>query len=119
MPGLLKPTLAVLLLLLPLRSVADSESDVRDAVTLLARNSYGWETTVRQRFNGETTEPRVNLNAPIEVRGKVDPKSFTEITQMPSRELDAPVTAVFRFDDVVESPAPSHPADSPPAAACR
>jgi len=101
MPGFLKPTLAVFLLLFPLRSAADPESVVRDAVTLLSRNSYGWETTVRQRFSGETTEPRVNLNAPIEVRGKVDPESFTEITQMPSRELDAPVTAIFRFGDVV------------------
>jgi hypothetical protein len=97
----LMPALAFFLLLFPLTSPADPESDVRDAVSVLARESHAWETTVRQRFSGETTEPRLNANAPIEVRGRIDPNSYTEITLMPSRELAVPVTAVIQTGDAV------------------
>src|SRR5688572_18689741 len=65
-----KPTLTVILLLFPLTCRADPESDVLAAVSALARTSYVWEKTVPQRFSGETTEPRLNLNAPIELRGR-------------------------------------------------
>ena len=98
---MVKQALALFLLLCPLTSRADPESDVRDAVSALARSSYAWQTTARQRFNGESTEPRLNPNAPIEVQGSVDPNSYTIITLMPSRELATPVTAVFRQGDVV------------------
>lgn len=96
-----KLTSFLCLLLLPLALHADPERDVRDAVTALSRTSYAWETTVRQRFSSETREPRLNPNAPIEVRGRTDPQTYTEITQLPSRELAVPVTAVFRFGEVV------------------
>ena len=99
--GLMKPFLALALVSFALTLRADPEDDVRRAVSELARHSYAWETTVRQRFSGETTEPRVNLNAPVEVRGRVDPDGYAEVTLMPSRELAAPVTAVFRQGEVV------------------
>ena len=99
--GFLKPSLALLLVLFPLISRADPESEVRNAVSELARTSYAWETTVPQRYSGETAERRLNPNAPVEVRGRVDPNSYTEITLMPSRELAAPLTAIFRMGDVV------------------
>jgi hypothetical protein len=99
--GFAKHALILFLLLVPRASIADPEKDVRDAVTMLARSSYAWETTVRQRFTGDTNEPRLNPNAPIDVRGKVDLNGYTEITQMPTRDLEVPVTAVFRGGDVV------------------
>jgi hypothetical protein len=99
--GFLNPSLARVLVLFPLMLRADAESDVRNAVSALARTGYAWETTVPQRFSGESAEPRLNPNAPIEVRGKVDPQSYTEITLAPSRELAAPVTAIFQMGDVV------------------
>ncbi|MBL9212024.1 MAG: hypothetical protein JNL92_16320 [Opitutaceae bacterium] len=98
-PAKLTLTLCLLFALPALR--ADPEADVRDAVTALSRASYAWETTVRQRFTSETREPRLNPNAPIEVRGRTDPQTFTEITQLPTRDLPVPVTAVFRGGEVV------------------
>lgn len=99
--ALAKFTPVLCLLLLPLALRADPESDVRDAVTALSRTSYAWETTTRQRFSSETREPRLNPNAPLEVRGRTDPQSYTEIIQLPTRELPVPVTAVFRGGEVV------------------
>ncbi|MSU48074.1 MAG: hypothetical protein EXS37_03125 [Opitutus sp.] len=101
LPGNALKALVLFAALFPLTSLADPEGDVRDAVGVLARGSYAWETTVRQRFNGETTEPRLNPNAPVEVRGTSDPNGYSEITLLPSRELAAPVTAVSRLGDVV------------------
>jgi hypothetical protein len=98
---LVKPTLTLVPLLFPLTCRADAESDVSAAVSALARTSYAWEKTVPQRFSGESTEPRLNLNAPIELRGRTDPESFTEITLLATREMPVPVTAVFRMGDVV------------------
>lgn len=92
-------SLAFLLLVPVLR--ADPAADVRAAATALARSSYTWETTVRQRFTSESRELRPNPNAPVEVRGRTDPDGYTEITLLPSRELALPVTAVFRGGDVV------------------
>ena len=80
---------------------AEPESDVRQAVSALAATSYAWETTVQQRFTGETATPRMDLNAAIEVKGRTDPSTYTEITLMPSRELNVPVTAVFQMGDAV------------------
>lgn len=97
----MKSSFVLLLLLLPSAARAEPEADVREAVGALARNSYTWETTVRQRFNGEAAEPRPVANAAVEVRGRFDPAGYTEITLLPSRELAAPVTAVFRQGDVV------------------
>jgi hypothetical protein len=94
-------TFVLCLLLTPLALRADPEADVRNAVTALARTSHAWETTVRQRFSSETREPRLNPNAPIEVRGRTDPETFTEITQQPTRDLPVPVTALFRGGEVV------------------
>jgi hypothetical protein len=88
----------------PLVALAEPQEDVRAAVVALDKTSYAWETTVRQRFSGETTEPKVDLNAAIEVQGKTDPSSFTEITLLPSRQgLAVPATAVSRTGDVVGS----------------
>ena len=95
------PAFAIVLVLLALTARADPESEVRDAVSTLANTSYAWETTTRQRYSGETNEPRINLNAPLEMKGRVDPNGYTEITVMASRELPAPVTAVSRMGDVV------------------
>lgn len=88
-------------LVLALGLKAEPESDLRQAVEQLSRTTFAWETTAPQRFNGETTEPRINPNAPVEVRGRFDPNGFTEITVVSSRELQAPVSAVLRAGDVV------------------
>jgi len=99
------PTTKALLVfaaLCPLRSLADPASDVRKAVEALGVTSYAWETTVRQRFKGETTEPRVNPNAALETQGRFDPNSYLEITLLPSREtLPVPVTAFIKLGDAV------------------
>ena len=96
-------TLSVSLTPLPLTATAEPETEIRDAVSALARTSHAWETTTRQRFTSNSTEPRLNPQAPIEVRGRFDPEGYTEITFPASRELAAPVTAVFRMGDVVGS----------------
>ena len=95
------PAIGLFLIFLPLSLVADPAHDLREAVTALSRTSYAWETTTRQRFNGEAAEPRLNPNAAIEVKGKIDPDGYTEFTQMPSRELPVPVTAVLKQAEVV------------------
>jgi len=87
--------------MLPLALRADPEADVREGVSALSRTSYAWSTTVRQRFRGESAEPRIDLNAPVELQGKTEPDGYTEITIMPSREFPAPVAAVFHAGDVV------------------
>ena len=96
-----KPAFSLILVLFPLLAAADPESDLREAIAVLSQTSYAWETTTRQRFSGETTEPRVNLNAPLELRGRIDPAGYAEITLLPTRELPVPVTAIFRDADVV------------------
>ena len=95
------PALCLCLTLYPLLAAAEPERVLRDAVAALSQTSYSWETTTRQRFTGETTEPRINLNAPLEMRGRIDPAGYAEITLLPSRELPVPVTAIFRDADVV------------------
>jgi hypothetical protein len=95
-----KPALA-LILFFPAPVRAALEDDVRNAVSALASTTYTWETTTRQRFNGETTEPRVSLNAPLETKGRIDPNTYTEITLLPSRDLATPVTVISRAGDVV------------------
>jgi len=98
------PTRLILVLALLVASHAlraDPESDVRQAATALARSSYTWETTVRQRFTSESRDLRPNPNAAIEVRGRVDLQGYTEITLLPSRDLAAPLAAVFQAGDVV------------------
>jgi hypothetical protein len=88
--------------LLPVPLVADPATEVRRAVEALGSTSYAWETTTRQRFKSETTEPRLNPNAPLETQGKFDPNSYLEITLLPSREtLPVPVTAFFRLGDAI------------------
>jgi hypothetical protein len=88
--------------LCPVTALADPGRDVRTAVEALGVTSYAWETTVRQRFKGETTEPRVNPNAALETQGRFDPNSYLEITLLPSREtLPVPVTAFFKLGDAV------------------
>lgn len=81
---------------------ADPETELREAVTTLSRTSYAWETTVRQRFSGETNEPRLNPNAALEVQGAMDPNSYMEVTLQPARDaLAVPVTAYSRTGDAV------------------
>jgi hypothetical protein len=93
---------AVSLVLLPCVARADLAADVRNAVVALGNTSYAWETTVRQKFAGESTEPRLDLNGPLEIKGRIDPDTFTEITLMPSKQaLAVPVTAISRAGDVV------------------
>lgn len=89
------------LLLVPVAAWGDEARDLQEAISALARTSYAWETTARQRFSGESTEPRLNLNAPAEVRGRFDPRAFTEITLLPGRDVPVAVTAVFSMGDVV------------------
>ena len=96
-----KPAFCLFLVFFPLLAAADPERDLREAISALSQTSYAWETTTRQRFSGETTEPRVNLNAPLELRGRIDPAGYSEITLLPTRELPVPVTAIFRDADVV------------------
>jgi hypothetical protein len=90
--------------LLPLTALADPESVVRDAINMLGGTTFAWETTVRQRFTGETSEPRLNASAPLESEGKFDPQGYSEITLSPSAKgVPVPVTAVFFRGDVVGS----------------
>ncbi len=96
-----RATLRAFMLLLPLTLWAEGEAELRDAVNALARTSYGWETTTRQRFKGDTTEPRLNPNTPIDVQGRFDPEGFTQFIKRPSRELPVPVTAFWRRGEVV------------------
>lgn len=96
-----KPLVVSFLLLLTCSALAEPEAEVREAVGVLARSSYAWETTVRQRFNGEAAEPRPVANAAVEARGRFDPAGYTEITLLPTRELAVPATVVFRQGDVV------------------
>lgn len=98
----MNPVFRICLLLLPVTAaLAEGESDLREAVTVLARTSYGWETTTRQRFKGEKTEPRLDANAPVEVEGKIDAQGVMQITLRPTRELAVPVTAISRQGEVV------------------
>ena len=98
----MKRVLGLFILLLPITTVAaECERELLQAVSALARTSYSWETTTRQRFQGETTEPRLNANAPRAVQGRTEPNGFTQITLLPSLELAVPVTAFFWEGDVV------------------
>lgn len=97
----MKSLLGLLAFLFPLMALAEADSDLRDAVAALTRTTYTWETTIRQRFRGDSTEPRLDLNAAIEVRGKTDPNGFTEITWPASREMTVPMTVVMRQGDLV------------------
>lgn len=80
---------------------AEPEQELRQAVTALARTSYSWETTVRQRFKGATTQPRLDPKAPLEVQGQHDPEHYTSLTLLPSRDLPVAITAISRYGDVV------------------
>jgi hypothetical protein len=93
--------LSLLILLPPVLIRAEGERELREAITSLAGATHAWETTSRQRFRGETTEPRVAANPPVAVRGKFDPEGYIEITQLASREVPAPIAAVFLKGDVV------------------
>lgn len=89
------------LLTLSLTTHAEPERELRQQVTALARTSYSWETTVRQRFTGDSTQPRLDPKAPVELRGRIDPESYTAITLMPTREFPVALTAISRWGDVV------------------
>lgn len=81
---------------------AEGEAELRAAVEALARSSYAWETTARQRFKGTTTEPRIDPNAAVEVSGEYDPAGgWGRFVLASTRELAVPVTAVTRAGDVV------------------
>jgi len=98
----MKRVLGLFILLFPnMTLAAECDRELLQAVSALARTSYSWETTTRQRFQGETTEPRLNANAPRAIEGRTEPNGFTQITLLPSRELAAPVTAIFWEGDVV------------------
>lgn len=90
-----------LALLSPLGAFAGPEDDLRSAIDALFRSSYAWETTTRQRFGGESTEPRVNPNAPIETRGRFNAEGYTQATLLASRAFPVAVTAVTRQSDTV------------------
>lgn len=95
------PVLVTVLLAVSAPARADPEQDLRRAVTALARTSYTWETTVRQRFKAESTQPRLDPKAQVEVKGELEPTSFTAITLMPSRDFPIAITAISRWGDVV------------------
>jgi len=97
------PRLMLLVVAVVLAPVArgEGEAELRAAVGALARTSHAWETTVRQRFQGTTTEPRIDPNAAVEVRGEFDPAGWARFEIAPTRELAVPVTAVARAGDVV------------------
>src|SRR6476620_5557050 len=96
-----KRSLLCLFLAWPWVAKADPAVDLRDAISVLARTTYTWETTTRQKFTGNSLEPRPNPTSPLEVQGKYDPNGYTQLTVMPSRELPVAVTAVLRMGDVV------------------
>ena len=85
----------------PVSALAEAEQTLRDAVSVLARSSHTWETTTRQHFRGETTQPRLDAKTPVAVSGKFEPDGYVEITLAPSRELAVPVTALLVKGDVV------------------
>jgi len=80
---------------------AEGEAELRAAVEALARSSHAWETTVRQRFQGTTTEPRLDPGAAVEMRGAFDPAGWARFEIAPTRDLAVPVTVVARAGDVV------------------
>lgn len=80
---------------------AEGEAELRAAVAALARTSYAWETTVRSRFQGATTAPRLDPRAAVETEGEHDGAGLTRFTLRPSRDLAVPVTALARSGDVV------------------
>lgn len=88
--------------LLPLRSFADPAKDVEAAVTKLTTTSFAWETTTRQRFTGDSVQPRLDASAPLEMEGKSEANGYSEVTIRPSSKgIPVPVTAFFRAGDVV------------------
>ncbi len=93
--------LVLLAVLLGSMARAEGEAELRAAVDALARTSHAWETTVRQRFKGATTEPRPDPNAAVETEGEFDPAGWTRFVLRPTRDLAVPVTAVARAGDVV------------------
>lgn len=98
----MKPFSALFFLALaPLATAQDAAEELRGLVTALARTSYTWETTVRQRFKGDTAGLRPAPDAPLAVQGKFAPAGYTQITLLPSRELPVPVTAVAWSGDAV------------------
>lgn len=98
----MKRALGLFILLFPISAVAaECDRALLQAVSALARTSYTWETTTRQRFHGETTEPRLNANAARALQGRTAPNGFTQITLLPSRDLAVAVTALFHEGDVV------------------
>jgi hypothetical protein len=83
-------------------AAADPEADIRAALRELGGTSYAWETTIRQRSNGEAANLSLNPNAPLEVTGKTEREGYTEVTLLPSKQtIDAPVTAFTKFGDAV------------------
>ena len=93
--------LVVLLGLVPCRGLADPAQEVRDAMNALVRVRHGWETTAREQFRCEYVQPRRDHQGAVEVRGAFEPSGLYAITLEPSRDVPAPVTAIFRAGDVV------------------
>jgi hypothetical protein len=89
------------LLFSPVAAVAEPERELREAVSAIARASYTWETTTRQRFKAESAAPRLETNAPVAVKGKTDGRGTVSVMHLAGREFPVPITAVFRDGDVV------------------
>lgn len=97
----MKRALLLVALIFSASARAEPADDLRNAIDALARTNYTWATTTRQRFNGETTEPRINPNAPLEVQGKYETNGFIVITALSSRSFPVAVTVVTRQSDTV------------------
>src|SRR5687767_1090265 len=86
--------------LLPkLADAQEEEREVREAVSALARTSYAWSTTVRERFKGETKEARGAGKAAVEVEGKFEADGLMQMTLPASREVPVALTAIFSGGD--------------------
>lgn len=100
--GLLLPTALVGLALGgagPVR--AEGRAEVMAAVRDLARTTYRWETTERQRVRSESAEPKLDRTAPVAAEGVMGPDGVWQLTLRGARSAGVPVTAVFRDGDVV------------------
>lgn len=80
---------------------AEGQAEVMAAVRELARTTYRWEATERQRVRTESAEPKLDRNAPVAAEGVMGPDGVWQITLRGARNVGVPVTAVFRDGDVV------------------
>ncbi len=77
------------------------EREARDAVRELARTTYRWQATERQRVRSETAEPPLARTPPVAVEGVKAADGLWQVSVRSPRLVPVPVTVVFRDGDAV------------------